>query len=136
MSAKRSLHSACSTKACFASLKSNSERARAGLGTEGGPEKAARCAAVLPCAGVSSSVADIKNTRTSVVVRVAQLHPQLVASEDDYTLSRRVSAPITPDLMHAAAERTMRRLSALATSRWLAVTPTSAFMLSDSGHVD
>lgn len=59
-----------------------------------------------------------------------------VASADEYTPSRRISAPISPGFVHAAAASTMRRLSALVMLRRLATATTSASMLGDNGRAD
>src|SRR3990167_1401656 len=59
-----------------------------------------------------------------------------VASDDEYAPSRRISAPISPGLVHAAAASTMRRLSALVKRRRLATATTSESMLGDNGRVD
>ena len=59
-----------------------------------------------------------------------------VASEDEYAPSRRISAPISPGWVHAAAASTMRRLSALVKRRRLATATTSESMPGDNGGAD
>ena len=59
-----------------------------------------------------------------------------VASADEYTPSRRISAPISPGLVHAAATSTMRRLSALVLLRRFARGTTSETILAGNSRVD
>ena len=59
-----------------------------------------------------------------------------VASDEEYAPSRRISAPISPGLVHAAVASTMRRLSALVKRRRLATATTSQSMLAGKGRAD
>ena len=56
-------------------------------------------------------------------------------NEDEYTLSRRISAPTLPGWLQASATRTMRRLSALEKRRRRACATTSELTLGEPGAI-